>query len=104
MTQADWKQLERVIAQMTDEERHQLMRRVEGSLSSTADSSGPRAGEDETAVAAKQKRAWETLWSEIDSLPAEGDTDEDGLVVSKDYRKVLYDGSSHTGFPEKSRT
>ena len=104
MTQADWKQLERAVAQMTNEERHQLMRRVTESLCSAADSNGPRVGEDETAVAAKQKRAWETIRSELDSLPAEGDTDEDGLVVSKDYRKVLYDGSSHTGFPEKSRT
>lgn len=104
MTQADWQQFERAIAQMTDEEKGQLMRRVTESLCSAADSNGPCAGGDETAVAAKQKRAWETLRSELDSLPTEGDANEDGLVVSKDYRKVLYDGSSNAGFPEKSRT
>ena len=37
---------------------------------------------------------------EVKSLPYESEPD-DGLVASEDHDAILYDGTSHIGFPEK---
>ena len=93
MTRAGWEQLDRTIAEMADADKRQLIERVTRSLNG-----GHTESADEMTPA--QRRAVLDALEEVKSLPCESEPD-DGLVASEDLDAILYDGTSHIGFPEK---
>lgn len=97
MTEYDTQQLDRIIARMTEAEKRELRAKLDRCLE--ADPSGT---EREATIAARQRQAWERLWQKVRNRPAPKEPD-DGLIASRDHDKILYDGSSHTGFPEKPK-
>ena len=93
MTRADWEQLDRTVAEMTDADKRHLIERVARSLNS---------GHTDSAdvMTAEQRQAVLDALEEVKNLPHETEPD-DGIVASEDHDAVLYDGTSSTGFPEK---
>ncbi len=95
MTREDAQQLERIVGEMSESEKRKFVARLNRSLDGKQDQPVDR---DE--MTPEERQTVLDVLEEIESLPCEEEPD-DGLVVSRDYRKVLYDGSSDTGFPEK---
>ena len=95
MTNQQWQQLKQTIRQLTDAEKRELIDTLARSLNG-----GQNRDESEALTVSRQRAAWQRLHNKIRSHPTCPESD-DGLVASRDHDKILYDGSSHTGFPEK---
>jgi hypothetical protein len=95
MTHRDAEQLDRIIGQMTEAEKRDLLERLARSLNG-----GQSQPASSNMMTPDQKRAVDELLKEVETLPCANEPD-DGLIGSRDHDKILYDGSGRTGFPER---
>jgi hypothetical protein len=82
MHKGDWEKLEDLLAEMTEDEKGQVIRRVVDSLD------GKRTVDEEADRARKQHLAWERLWKELQESPIP--PPPDGLNASTNVDEIIY--------------